>query len=83
MKNTIDFAIGTNNEIYLQNEIFSIVNKNTKFLNETKNNIDRLSENFIDKFYYTVLFILVLTVVFILILSIKDAKLLYFIIINL
>ncbi len=66
--------IKMNLEKYLQNEIFSIVNKNTKFLNETKNNIDRLSENFIDKFYYTVLFILVLTVVFILILSIKVNK---------
>ena len=63
-----------NKELFLQNEIFSIVDKNTKLLNETKNNIDRLSESFIDKFYYTVLFILVLTVLFILILSIKVNK---------
>ncbi len=73
-----DYAIKLNKfekeENILQNQINSIVNTNRKVLLETKNMIDKLSQDFIDRFYYIVLSILILTIIFIFILSIKVSK---------
>ncbi len=72
------YAIKLNNyekkEKNLQNQINDIVNTNKKILLQTKNKIDDLSQNFIDRFYYIVLSILILTIFFIFILSFKVSK---------
>ena len=58
----------------LQNEIYKIVNKNKSISIKIQNEIDKLSENFINTFYFAVISILILTIIFILYLSYRVTK---------
>ncbi|MGM0520056.1 MAG: HD-GYP domain-containing protein [Campylobacterota bacterium] len=61
-------------ELELQNDIYEIVNKNKDISIKIQKDIDRLSQNFIDDFYFAVILILIFTVLFILYLSYKVNK---------